>query len=55
MTKNEEAHETWKTCGLLSENDPFILALKDPGMWLKAIGFIGAAYAVLLIVRAVVC
>lgn len=54
MLNKEEARLTWKACGL-SETDEFILALKNPGMWLKAIGFIGAAYAVLLIVRAVVC
>lgn len=54
MLTKEEARLTWKACGL-SEEDEFILAFKSPKMWAKAVGFIAASYAVLLIVRAVMC
>ena len=52
--KKDEARTAWNACGL-SETDPFILALKDPKKWAGAIGTIAAGYAVLLIVRWVVC
>lgn len=54
MLDKEEARLTLHACGL-SEEDEFILALKSPTMWAKALAFIAAAYIVLLIVRAVVC
>ena len=54
MLTKEEARIAWTAAGL-SETDEFIVALKSPAMWGKALGFIAAAYAVLLLVRAVVC
>ena len=54
MLNKEEARLTLHACGL-SETDPFIVALKDPKKWAGAIGTIAAGYAVLLIVRWVVC
>lgn len=54
MLNKEEARLTLHACGL-SQSDPFIVALKDPKKWAGAVGIIAAAYAVLLIVRLVVC